>query len=129
MNINMTKNIHHNFFFKILTCVKYNYLCFHLRVWLGEANRIVTLFFYFSHMGFWQLCAWALWVHILFFVYLFHIKLVTIFWDSFDSHHTRLYNRFYTLFVFCISFIVSSVFHCYWWIACSGLQLNNVTTN
>ncbi len=39
-----------NFLFKILTRVKWNYLCSHLQIRLGEANRIVTLFFYFSHI-------------------------------------------------------------------------------
>ncbi len=38
-----------NFFFKILTR-KCNYLCSHLKVRLGEANRIITLFFYFFHI-------------------------------------------------------------------------------
>ncbi len=45
----MTKNIHHKFRFQN-TRDKCNYLCSHLQVWLGEANRIVTLFFYFSHI-------------------------------------------------------------------------------
>ncbi len=42
--------IHHKFLFEILTCVKCNYLYSHLQVRLGDANRIVTLFFYFSHI-------------------------------------------------------------------------------
>ncbi len=37
-------------FLTTLTCIKYNYLCSHLQVKLSEANRIVMLFFYFSHM-------------------------------------------------------------------------------
>ncbi len=46
-----------NFFFKILTRVKYNYVCSHLLVRLGEADKIITLFFYFSHI---HMCLWQL---------------------------------------------------------------------
>ncbi len=49
MNINKVKNIHHDVLFQD-TCLKCNYLCSHLQVRLGEANRIVTLLFYFSHI-------------------------------------------------------------------------------
>ncbi len=50
MNINKAKNIFHHLFLKILTSVKCNYLCSHLQVRLDEVNRIVTLFFNFSHI-------------------------------------------------------------------------------
>ncbi len=50
MNINKVKIFIINFFLKILTRVKCNYLCSRLQVRLYEANSIAILFFYFFHI-------------------------------------------------------------------------------